>query len=250
MSPTTASSRISKKARKKRRHAGNNEQHSSIVAIRSLPRDLLVEVIASVASHSFIDLHNLKKCSKDLLDATEDNYVWQRVSLETFPLVQWHPNDKKLSFLERCKRSKNIESLYREGLREYFNHGKIDGLDTLKAAAQKGHKEAKYVYGMISLCSQDDASRKQGLEHMRFLRNSKSVVSSRKKVKFFLGSLWKNATVARNESPLCNFKNTCQGWRVKNDKWVLLEEDDDDISSCKYCRWDHELNFFYKMLNV
>ncbi|XP_057454903.1 uncharacterized protein LOC130746325 [Lotus japonicus] len=154
-----ASSRSMKKETDKRPNTLNNDRHSSVVAIKSLPRDLLVEVVASVASHSFIDLHNLKMCSKDFLDATEDKYVWQQVSLDAFPLIQWSSNDKTSSFLEQCRKSENIESLYREGLLEYskslyreglleysnYSGGNIDGLEILKIAAQKGHKEANYV---------------------------------------------------------------------------------------------------------
>ncbi|XP_057418897.1 putative F-box protein At1g67623 [Lotus japonicus] len=252
---TMTGSRIKKKAKNKRRHTPNNESHSSSAAIKSLPRDLLVEVIANVASHSFIDLHNLKKCSKDFLNATEDNYVWQQVSLETFPFIEWYPMEKKSSFLERCRKSGNIESLYREGLREYFNHdpsGNINhGLEFLKVATQKGHKEAKYVYGMILLCSKDDDLRKQGLEHMRFLRKSKCVISCRKKVQRFLRSMWtNNSMVEHNLSTLCNCKSTCNGWRVKRGRWFLLDDDDDDYdtSLCEYCRWDHEIKYFYNRL--
>src|ERR1044072_7915093 len=171
-------SRIMKKVTKKRWHPRNNEGQFSIVAIKSLP----VEVVASVGSHFFIDLHNLKKCSKDFFDVADDNYVWQRVFLNTLDITKWYPTDKEVSFLERCRKSKNMESLYKKVLREYFK-GNNDGLETLKIVAQKGHKEAKYVCGMILLCSKDDEVRKQGLEHMRFLRKSKCVVSCRKKVK-------------------------------------------------------------------
>jgi hypothetical protein len=66
--------------------------------------------------------------------------------------------------------SGNIEILFREGLREYFSYpnGNIDDLERLKIAAQKGHKEAIYAYGMILLCSDDHESRKQGLENVFF----------------------------------------------------------------------------------
>ncbi|XP_057425258.1 putative F-box protein At1g67623 [Lotus japonicus] len=145
-----------------------------------------------------------------------------------------------------------MESLYREGLREYFGNpnGKINGLEILKVAAQNGHKEAKYVCGMILLCSEDDELRKQGLEYMRFLRMSKCVVGSRKKVKQLVNFVWKNnRLLGRNQSPLCNSKSTCKGWRVKRGSWALLD-DDDDINLCEYCRWDSELELFYQLFNV
>ncbi|XP_057418868.1 uncharacterized protein LOC130713084 [Lotus japonicus] len=255
--------RLVKRARSKRHGArrGPNSTttmkeitcHNSTATIKALPRDLLVEVIATLASQSFIDLHTIKTCSKDFLDATKDSYVLQRFSLDTFPLIHWSPSDKTSWFLNRCRECGNIESLYREGLREYFNypHGKIDGLEILKVAAQKGHNEAIYVYGMISLCSKDDELRKQGLEHVRLLRKSKCVVSSRNNVKRLLKCMWKtNAPLEHNQSPLCHFNSTCKGWRVKTDRWVLLDDEDDDINLCEYCRWDHELELFYQLFNV
>ncbi|XP_057450470.1 uncharacterized protein LOC130742383 [Lotus japonicus] len=196
-------------------------------------------------------------CCKDFHDAAEDRYVLQRVCLDKFPLVQWLPNDKTTLFLNRCRESGNIESLYREGLRKYFDYpnGNIEGgLEILKIAAQKGHNETKYVYGMISLCSEDNKLRKQGLEYMRYLRRSKCVVSSRNRVKQLLDFMWKNnGTLGRNQNHLCNSKNTCKGWRVKMGRWVLLDDDDDDdddISLCEYCRWDHELEIFHRFFNV
>ncbi|XP_057452040.1 putative F-box protein At1g67623 [Lotus japonicus] len=249
-------SRLVKRARRKIQHARYKGPYSS-TTIKDLPRDLIVKVVATVASQSFIDIHAVKMCCKDFLDATEDSYVWRRVSLDMFPLIQWLPNDKVLSFLKRCKECGNLESLYREGLQNYFNYpnGNVDGgLGDLKVTAQKGHKEAKYVCGMISLCSQDNELRKQGFEHMRFLMKSKCVIGSRNKVKQLLGSMWKsNGMLKRNQSPLCNSKSTCKGWRVKIGRWVLVDDDDDDdgeTSSCEYCRWDHELEVFYRLLSV
>ncbi|XP_057437833.1 uncharacterized protein LOC130729980 [Lotus japonicus] len=253
--PNHTYSRIVRRARSNRRRT--HKYLNSTTAIQMLSRDLLVEVIATVASHSFIDLHIVKMCCKDFLNAAEDSYVWRRVSLDMFPLIQWRPNEKVTSFLNLCMECGNIESLYREGLRKYFDYpnGKIDdGLEILKVAAQKGHKEAKYLCGMISLCSEDDVLRKQGFEYMRCLRKSKCVVGSRKKVKQLLTSIWKNNGIQRrNQNPLCNIKSTCKGWNVKKGRWVFLDNDDDDgndISSCEYCRWDHELELFYQFLNV
>ncbi|WJX95660.1 hypothetical protein P8452_76949 [Trifolium repens] len=193
----------------------NKRRHASI---QSLPRDVLLEVVAIVASQSFLDLHNIKMCCKDFLQVTEQNCVLQKVSLDNFPLIQWFPNEKALSFLKRCKESQNIEILFREGLREYFNYPNRnigDGLERLKIAAQKGHKEAI------------------------------------KKVQYLTNFLWKNnEMLVRNQSPLCKSKITCKGWRVKKGRWLLLDDEDDDINLCEDCRWDHELEFFYQLFNV
>ncbi|KAG4929870.1 hypothetical protein AAZX31_17G081300 [Glycine max] len=239
------------KTSNKKRHTYNNG--SSTSPIKSLPKDLLVEVVARVASDSIVDLRNMKQCCKDFLDASEDNYVWQQVSLDKFPLMRWLPNDKASCFLKCCRESGNIESLYREGLLKFFNYpnGNINGLGDLKTAALKGHIEAKYVYGMILLCSHDDESRKQGLEHMRFLRKFKCIIKCRNKVKQLVDDLWKgNGMLVRNQTPLCRSKKTCKGWRVKKGVWSFLDDEDDDINLCEYCRWDYEIDFFYQLFDV
>ncbi|GAU34133.1 hypothetical protein TSUD_66120 [Trifolium subterraneum] len=145
-----ASRIISKRGINKTRHA----------SIQSLPRDLLLEVVATVASQSFLDLHNVKMCCKEFLQVTEQNYVLQKVSLDNFPLIQWFPNEKASSFLKRCEESENIEILFREGLREYFSYpnGNIGGLERLQIAAQRGHKEATYVYGNMQRMESEERS--------------------------------------------------------------------------------------------
>src|ERR1044072_5763668 len=67
------SSKLVKRRRSKRQHTRKGAY--SVTTIKSLSRDLLVEVVATVASRSFIDLHIIKICCKDFLDATEDSYV-------------------------------------------------------------------------------------------------------------------------------------------------------------------------------
>ncbi|RYR31666.1 hypothetical protein Ahy_B01g056528 [Arachis hypogaea] len=187
---------------------------SSSSTIKLFPKNLLVKIVASVASHSFIDLHNVKKSCKDLLEAAEDNYVFRRVSLDKL----FHP--------KRCKENQNTKSLYREGLRECLGNENAEGLRLLDMAAKKGHKEAKYVYNMILLCSsrQDKKLIELGLRHLRFLRESKCVVRTRKKVEEFVRIIMVNRKL-----PLCPFKSTCKEWRVKKGRWTLHDDDNDDI---------------------
>lgn len=91
---------------------------------------------------------------------------------------------------------------------------------------------------MILLCSENHESRRQGLEHLRFLRKSKCVVSSRSKVKYLIKYLWKNnGMLMRNQIPLCNSKSTCGGCRLKKGPWFLLDDEDDDMTLCEDCRY-------------
>lgn len=72
----------------------------------------------------------------------------QQISFDNFPLIQWFLNENVSSFLRSCLESENTEIIFREGLLEYFGYpnGNIDGLERLKIAAEKGHKEAIYMY--------------------------------------------------------------------------------------------------------
>ncbi|KAL5064954.1 hypothetical protein RYX36_026691 [Vicia faba] len=140
-----ASKIISKKKNNKR----------SLAVIQLLPKDLLLEIVASIASQSFVNVHIMKICCIDFLSITEENYVLQNISLDSFSVIQRFSNEKALTFLSRCMESGNIEILFRDGFREDFgssNENNIGGLERLKIAAQKGHKDALYVYVMILLC--------------------------------------------------------------------------------------------------
>ncbi|MED6211733.1 hypothetical protein PIB30_076457 [Stylosanthes scabra] len=141
----------------KKNNRNRSFSSSTMTTIKLLPKDLLVEIVASVASHSSIDLHNVKKSCKVLLDAGKDNYVHRRISLDKILFIQWRrsPTADKLSlFLKRCKDNQNAKSLYREGLQECLGNGNIEeGLKSLDMTAKEGHKKVKYVYGMILLCS-------------------------------------------------------------------------------------------------
>jgi len=180
--------------------------------------------------------------------------MWQQVSLEKFSLFPWLHESVFDSFMQSCKEAGNIEALYRDGLRQLYGYkGNIEkGIEDLKMAAEKGHLEARYVYGLILLCSYDDDLRKQGVQCMQLLRNAKYVVNCRNKVKALSMRVWKrpNGTLVRNPTPLC-CKKPCKGWSLKKGTWEPIDNEDDDDSiqnSCENCRWDVELDFFYDVL--
>ncbi|GKD63302.1 tetratricopeptide-like helical domain-containing protein [Tanacetum coccineum] len=138
-----------------------------------LPKDVLVSVFARVASYSFKDLYNAKLSCTDFLEATNDEYIYEFVSMEKFPISNWvRPSNKVVSFLTRCFEKGNAEALFRHGMREYFTQGNVEsGLEFLKRASEKKHLEATYVYGMFLLMRGDESS-KQGLELLNGLKSS------------------------------------------------------------------------------
>ncbi|XP_068461674.1 F-box protein At2g35280-like [Phaseolus vulgaris] len=227
---------------------------SSLIPIKSIPQDLLLNVVARVSSQSYIDHYNMKVCCRDFFIASKENYMWQQVSLEKFPLIPWSHKEAFDSFMQSCKESGNIEALYRVGLQELKSFGgDIEkGMKGLKMAAEKGHLEAKYTYALILLCSHDDDLRKEGVQYLQFLRNAKCAVNCRNKVITLLEGLWRRpyGTLVRNPTPLC-CKKPCKGWSLKKGSWKLVDNEDGDDSiqnSCENCRWDVELDFFYDVL--
>ncbi|KAL9326316.1 hypothetical protein ACSQ67_006961 [Phaseolus vulgaris] len=121
----------------------NKRQHinttSSLIPIKSIPQDLLLNVVARVSSRSYIDHYNMKVCCRDFFIASKENYMWQQVSLEKFPLIPWSHKEAFDSFMQSCKESGNIEALYRVGLQELKSFvGDIEkGMKGLKMAAEK-----------------------------------------------------------------------------------------------------------------
>ncbi|KAF7837832.1 putative F-box protein [Senna tora] len=232
-------------------------------SIECLPKDLLVDIFAKVASHSSTDLFNLKFCSKTFLDASQDNYIYQQVSLQKFPFIHWLPiTHHQSSFLDRCKECGNLESLFRQGMLQFFSHIQFDqaqGFLTLQKAAREGHEEAMYVVALILLCGleEDGLERQrklsQALQYLRFLRMSKCVVRCRTRFQSCLREMWlHNGVIVGGNKFLCDSTTCEKGWRIKRGRWELLDDEDDenDVNMCEYCRWDYELKFFYGRLNV
>jgi hypothetical protein len=71
---------------------------SPINILKAIPKDLVVEIVGKVASHSMADLCKVKLSCKEFLSAFEDGYVYQRASIDKFALVplMWFKGKKKL----------------------------------------------------------------------------------------------------------------------------------------------------------
>ncbi|XP_054777345.1 putative F-box protein At1g67623 [Prosopis cineraria] len=234
--------------------------------VESLPSHVLSEIFATVASSSVADLYALKTCSRSFQNLIEeDDYIYKHVCMQKIPYIPWFITPQESSFLTRCKQSGNPESLFREGMVKFFKEVKTDsGLERLKEASQKGHTEARYVWGMILLCSEEEDERKQGVELLRYLGKLRCVKTCRKKVKEFLGMMWiinrtlfgnnnnnNNGRDYHHQRLLCGSK-MCRGLqeiaRLERG-WprVIGEEDEDEDISCELCKWDYELRQFYKI---
>ncbi|KAK7363583.1 hypothetical protein VNO77_05730 [Canavalia gladiata] len=240
------------KKKKKKKHGDE-----SITTIKSLPNELLVEILAKVASRSIFDLCKVKLCCKDFLYAAEDDYVYHHASMEKFALVPlpWFTGQGEFSFLKRCRESGNSKISYREGMVQYFRSSSlISGFENLKKAAMEGHNDAKYVYCMLLMCCEDEQERKRGFDLFCSLKASTCVARCRKRVRCYIRKMWlSNNPVVRNHN--LSFCTTCQSGRMKkiSTGWIGDGDGDDDANigiSCEYCRVDYELVLFCNMFQV
>jgi len=242
-----------------KRRTKRREQHK--VGIQSLPNDLLMEVLAKVASASFTDLFNAKVSCKDFYVLAKADYIFQHVSLEEFPLFWYRRDHQVLSFLRRCKESGNADLLFREGIREYFTlKNQRLGLEFLEKASEKGHVEASYIYGLILICSGGQL-KQQGLQLLSSLIIDKlgglRIKECRRRVKDYIQSLWINNNIVRDEEPYShretcsNYGRTPNSLTAKRAGWLsgnYIEDEDDKFMCCAYCQCDHEVDLFCNML--
>ena len=221
-------------------------------ALKSLPKELLTEVLGRVASASFTDLFNAKLSCKDFFEVAEDDYILQQVSLEKFPIIPYRLSNEESSFLKRCEEFGNPESLFRQGVIDYFSLArKESGLEYLKRAAEKGHLEAIYVYGIVLLCSEGQL-KQEGLKIVSCLKSSKSrgLTECRKRIKTLIWGMWIKNSIVRQQALCSNPKKPCQvlkkikGW--ESSEGELDEDDETDL--CEACRCNCEVTWFSNML--
>lgn len=244
--------RSSSIGRRRRKTSINGKSKSTIrqqrrPVVASLPGDLLIDVLARVASSSFTDLFNAKLSCRDFLGAAEDEYIFQHVSIDKFPVIHWFPpSDELLSFLNQCIDKGNPEAMFRQGMIEFFSLARIEtGLEYLKRASEKGHVEATYVYGMI-LLSRGGQSSQQGLNILNSMKVSRSknlkIRDCRAKIKAIIREMWINNSISLNEVRCkCQERNVCFVKRKF--------DDEEDIVGCDACGWHREVISFCKMVD-
>ncbi|XP_035542835.1 putative F-box protein At1g67623 [Juglans regia] len=226
----------------------------------SLPRDMLMEILARVASASFTDLFNAKISCKEFLElAEEEDSIFQHVSLEKFSVFPWNISGEASSFLKRCKDCGNPESpLYRQGMISYFSYRMTEvGFEYLKKSAEKEHVEATYVNGIILLCSGDHDQSKQQQAGIKILSSLKAksgrsrMKECRDKVRTMLWrSMWwfKNNSFGKQQVLSCSRKEPCK-LQIKRNGWLSIDElvDEYDDILCETCRSNREVTWFYYM---
>ncbi|KAH0665216.1 hypothetical protein KY290_027493 [Solanum tuberosum] len=150
----------------------------------SLPRELLIEIIERIASYSLKDL--------------------MRVTLVSIPYRRWSIVQEAISFLEMCKASLNLESLYRKGVFDFFNLNDPTALGMISQAADGGHIGASYVLAIISIFNGDESMRKG----LMFIANMKKTEPLKVKrcqhnLRNILGGMWVPEPYLLGGRPIC-----------------------------------------------
>ncbi|VVB14841.1 unnamed protein product [Arabis nemorensis] len=201
-------------------------------------------------------IRSLRLVSKSFRHICDDKYVLYRLSLDEIPLFPWTHNPERSNFLKRCRRSGNSEALYRKGLINFFldNHTH-KGLRLLTEAAEKGNKEAIYVYGMVLICF-GDKTKQKGFKILSSLmkplmsNTMKELVELRYKIRDSLW--WRGRPVMKQlKRTYVPEKCECDGqtktFLRKNCAWHGYGEDNDmnTSSACEFCFWHHEVELFF-----
>ncbi|XP_021295070.1 putative F-box protein At1g67623 [Herrania umbratica] len=222
--------------------------------IKSLPREMLAEILKHAASNSITDFVNAQISCKAFLGASNDYQILENVSMANINFVPWYKCEK--IFLKKCKDAKNSEALYRKGMINCFNRRKLEsGLCYLKKAAEKGHFEAKYTYGIILICLGGELKR-QGLQIVSSLDRTSSntrfkIASCRSKTENMLSSMWVYVSLDRPKESANNAKLNCKCDDIitpRPNQWEASNNLHDNLPCCDSCFWDHEATLFSNML--
>ncbi|XP_021276299.1 uncharacterized protein LOC110410761 [Herrania umbratica] len=218
--------------------------------IKSLPREMLAEILRHAASNSIVDFRSVKLSCKAFLEASNDNYIFENVSMENISPVPWYKKEK--IFLKRCKDAKNAEALYRTGMLNFFSKKKLEsGLRYLKKAVEKDHVEAKYVYGIILICLGGELKQK-GLQIVSSLDRTSS--STRNKTNKMLSVMWVRVSLQRPKESVHNTKLSCNSDdNLSSDQgqaWEAKYNPLDNLSCCNSCFWETEATLFSDMSSI
>ncbi|KAI9099573.1 hypothetical protein K1719_024578 [Acacia pycnantha] len=65
-----------------------DEESSKSIITNILPKEILVDIASKVASQSLTDLYRLKLTSKEMMNITDDDYVYKHAYLDRVPFFR------------------------------------------------------------------------------------------------------------------------------------------------------------------
>ncbi|XP_010474189.1 PREDICTED: putative F-box protein At1g67623 [Camelina sativa] len=229
------------------------------ICLDSLPEELLVEISSSIAASSLSEVRSLRLVSKPFRNICDDQYVLCRLSLQETPMFPWnHDHETFSNFFKRCRKNGNPEALFRRGFLHYFlDNREHKGLKYLAKAAEKGNKEAKYVYGLILICLGGQTKQKgfkilSSLVKPLMSTTIEELVELRHKIEKIREFVWDHANpvMERLKTAYVRDKCECDGKTTTFLARNPYGEDKDmnTSSACEFCLWDHEVELFCKRI--
>ncbi|XP_049395957.1 putative F-box protein At1g67623 [Solanum stenotomum] len=240
-----------------RRRNSNNKviEENSCSSILLLPRVLLTEIVAKVASSSFKDLINVKLSCKIFNKVAKKRYVYQKVTLVDFPIEpSWKKQTQEkingvTSFMEQCRKCGNTEALYRKGVVDFFKNDKPEvAMEFLKQAANGDHFGALYVIGIIGVFLGDEYKQK-GVKLIGIMKETEALRKitrqCRKSLVEILKIIWvKNPLILGKRPSRCTIQHE---ENIRRNGW--LDSDDEHVHiHCDACSCDVEIAYIIDVL--
>ncbi|XP_047320321.1 putative F-box protein At1g67623 [Impatiens glandulifera] len=215
--------------------------------ILSIPDELLINVLAFLGASSYSELLKAKTICKTFNQLSQDDYIYERASLQDIDVVPWQKNNEQSIFLKRCTNSHNSEALYRHVVVEYFSGRDYEiGLEYLEKAKKLGHVGALYVFGIISLFGNSEL-KKNGVEILNHDMLKGRLWKCRGELIEIINKLWTNIPPnMKNVVVCCSIHNDNQ----KNWKSTWPVNDCDDYVECEACKCDRELDYLMPCIDI
>ncbi|KAK6145460.1 hypothetical protein DH2020_022280 [Rehmannia glutinosa] len=220
---------------------------SNCSSFESIPNELISEVLSRVAASSLTDMFNAKLSCKILNEIAEEKQVYQRVSLDKFPIVPWKPlNEKQQVFLNKCQQSENPDFMYRQAVLDYFNKTDLrSACQHLEKAVKLGHIGSQYLTCIILILCGDDELIKAGIKILCDFRKSKFTKRilkfCRKKLIKILRQMWVKNYLLIQPPTFCSTPNQHQ--------WKSQWSEDDENIKCEACIADREIRIISSTYN-
>lgn len=201
----------------------------------------------------------------EILVRSLPEYMLTTEILGRLNFVPWHKREKV--FLKRCRDSWNAEALYRKGMINCFSRRKHEpGMHYLKKAVEKGHVEATYAYGIISICLGGEL-KDRGLQVLSSLnitscsKRSFKIESCRLKTNKLLSNMWVKVCLSSPTKYSINSEKLIDCCNCEHDMtprlnrlnsidqtWEASNNLADNLPCCESCFWDREAALFCNML--
>ncbi|KAM6600462.1 hypothetical protein CsatA_020077 [Cannabis sativa] len=223
---------------------------NSTKTIDWLPNDLIVDILAHVATISISDFFNAKLSWKlfNKLAKDNDHYIYNKLSLDELSCHPWdlYMSKEATTLFTKCLNSQNSEAMYRLGVTEYlnFHKKKKSGIELLEKAVNAGHLGASYFMGIILICKEedesDDETKQSGIRHgiqlLGRVKTSAQMRECREKLKHIAQKLW----LTQNHNFLIPKLFQCQFPNRKRKSWPLLDDYSHSLC-CNTCRFNYEI---------